>query len=86
MHLTFRRQLVGKRTEHHVVATIPVGPVPRFLAADEGAVGTLNRGDGSVKRIDPAINLPVLALSFGMEGGVGKSRGAPERCGYTGRP
>ena len=29
-----------------VVATVPVGPAPRFLAAGEGAAWTLNWGTG----------------------------------------
>ena len=54
-----------------VVATIPVGPVPRFLAAGEGAVWTLNWGDGSVTRVDPRTNRPVVTIPLGMDGGGG---------------
>ena len=39
-----------------VVATRTVGPAPRFLAAGEGGVWTLNQGDGTVSRIDPSTN------------------------------
>jgi streptogramin lyase len=56
---------------NQVAATIPVGPVPRFLAAGEGAVWTLNWGDGSVTRIDPLTNRPVVTIPLGMEGGGG---------------
>jgi virginiamycin B lyase len=56
---------------NQVAATIPVGHVPRFLAAGEGAVWTLNWGDGSVTRIDPRTNQPVATIPLGMEGGGG---------------
>lgn len=56
---------------NQVVATIPVGPAPRFLAAGEGAVWTLNWGDGSVTRIDPLTNQPVVTIPLGMDGGGG---------------
>jgi virginiamycin B lyase len=56
---------------NQVAATIPVGPVPRFLAAGEGAVWTLNWGDGSVTRIDPGTNQPIVTIPLGMEGGGG---------------
>ena len=35
---------------------IPVGPGPRFLTAVAGALWTLNQGDGTVSRVDPASN------------------------------
>ena len=38
------------------MASIPVGPSPRFLAAGAGAVWTLNQGDGTVSRVDPVSN------------------------------
>ena len=41
---------------NQVVATIAVGPSPRFLAVGAGAVWTLNQGDGTVSRIDPTTN------------------------------
>ena len=46
-----------------VVATITVGPAPRFLAAGEGGVWTLNRGDGTVSRIDPSTNTRIATLA-----------------------
>jgi streptogramin lyase len=58
-------------TKDVVVSTIPTGPDPRFLAAGEGGVWSLNWGDGSVTRIDPDTNQPVVTLSLGMEGGGG---------------
>jgi len=36
-----------------VLSTIPVGPAPRFLTVGEGAIWTLNQGDGSITRISP---------------------------------
>jgi hypothetical protein len=36
-----------------VIASVPVGPAPRFLAAGLGSVWVLNQDDGSVSRIDP---------------------------------
>lgn len=56
---------------NQVKATIPAGPIPRFLAAGEGGVWTLNWGDGSVTRIDPNTNRKVLNIPLGMEGGGG---------------
>ena len=58
-------------TTNEVVATIPAGPTPRFLAAGEGGVWTLNWGDGSVTRIDPDTNELVSNIPLGMEGGGG---------------
>lgn len=58
-------------TTNRVVAAIPVGRVPRFLAAGEGAVWTLNWGDGSVTRVDPTTNEAVATFPLGMEGGGG---------------
>jgi streptogramin lyase len=35
-----------------VVATIATGPNPRFLTVGDGAIWTLNQGDGSLTRVD----------------------------------
>jgi YVTN family beta-propeller protein len=56
---------------NQVTATIPVGPVPRFLAAGEGGVWTLNQGDGTVSRIDPASNKTVATIGAEVPGGGG---------------
>ena len=37
-----------------IVSTIAVGKTPRFITIGEGGVWSLNQGDGSVTRIDPA--------------------------------
>ena len=41
---------------NETIETIVVGPKPGRLAVGEGGVWTLNRGDGSVTRVDPATN------------------------------
>ena len=56
---------------NRVTATIPVGPIPQFLAAGEGGIWTLNQGDGSVTRIDPRNNRTVASIPLGMAGGGG---------------
>jgi YVTN family beta-propeller protein len=56
---------------NRVIATIPVGPTPRFLAAGEGGVWTLNQGDGTVSRIDPATNKLVATIQAGVPGSGG---------------
>ena len=47
---------------NEIVETIEVGPKPGRLAAGEGAVWTLNRGNGSVTRVDPATNKVVATI------------------------
>ena len=59
---------------------------PRFLAAGEGGVWTLNWGDGSVTRIDPAANRPT-DLPLGMGRGWRHRHGRRSRLGpRDGRP
>ena len=48
-----------------------MGPAPRFLAAGEGGVWTLNQGDGTVSRIDPASNRVVATIATEVPGGGG---------------
>ncbi len=55
-----------------VVATIPVGKSPRFLAIGEGSVWTLNQGDGSISRVDLATNRVVATIEAGIPGGGGE--------------
>jgi len=50
------------------VSTIEVGKTPRFIASGGGAVWTLNQGDGSVSRIDPATNKVVATIEVGVPG------------------
>ena len=56
---------------NQVVATIPVGPTPRFLAAGERGVWTLNQGDGTVSRVDPKTNMVTATIAVGVPGGGG---------------
>jgi YVTN family beta-propeller protein len=56
---------------NRLVATIPVGPSPRFIATGEGAIWALNQGDGSVSRIDPKTNRVVATIEVGVPGGGG---------------
>jgi virginiamycin B lyase len=51
-----------------VVATIPVGPAPRFLAWGAGALWVLNQGDGSVTRVAPETNQAVGTIPVGVPG------------------
>ena len=62
---------VNART-HVIEATIPVGPKPRFLTVGEGAVWTLNQGDGSISRVDPKTNKVVATIEAGVPGGGGE--------------
>jgi streptogramin lyase len=45
------------------VVSTQVGPTPRFLAVGEGGVWTLNQGDGSLTRLDPASGEVVTTIS-----------------------
>jgi virginiamycin B lyase len=53
---------------HKVTSRIPVGKAPRFLAVGEGAVWTLNQGEGSVSRVDPSTNQVVATIEVGKPG------------------
>jgi len=51
-----------------VLDSVPVGPNPRFLAAGEGSVWTLNQGDGTVSRIDEKSIKLVATIRVGIPG------------------
>ena len=51
-----------------VIATLPVGPSPRFLTTGCGAIWTLNQGDGTVSRIDPETNKVVNTITADVAG------------------
>lgn len=51
-----------------VVAQRRTGPHPRFLTAGQGAIWTLNQGDGSLSRVDPSGGAPTPALPLGTPG------------------
>src|SRR5438067_1655214 len=50
----------------NVVAEIPVGPAPRFMACTETDVWVLNQGDGTVSRIDTASNRVLATIDAGV--------------------
>jgi len=53
-----------------ILATVPTGPGPRFLTAGDGAVWTLNQGDGSVTRIKTSTKqATTIALRIPGKGG-----------------
>jgi virginiamycin B lyase len=51
-----------------VLATIPVGPKPRFLAAGGGSIWTLNQGDGTVTRVDAQSRKVTATIIVGIPG------------------
>jgi virginiamycin B lyase len=51
-----------------VLATIPVGPKPRFLAAGGGSIWTLNQGDGTVTRVDAQSRKVTATVIVGIPG------------------
>ncbi len=54
-----------------VLATIPVGPRPRFLTAGGSAIWTLNQGDGSISRVDVAMRKVTDTIAAGIPGSGG---------------
>jgi virginiamycin B lyase len=54
-----------------VVATIPVGSKPRFLAAGDGIVWTLNQGDGTVSKVDARAKRLIANVQATIPGGGG---------------
>lgn len=54
-----------------VLATVPVGPKPRFLAVGGGSVWTLNQGDGSVTRVDAQSRKVTASITVGIPGSGG---------------
>jgi virginiamycin B lyase len=51
-----------------VLAMIPVGPKPRFLAAGGGSIWTLNQGDGTVTRVDAQSRKVTATVIVGIPG------------------
>ena len=51
-----------------VLASIPVGPKPRFLSAGGGSVWTLNQGDGTVSRVDTSTKRLAATIAAGIPG------------------
>lgn len=50
------------------LASIPVGPKPRFLTAGEGSIWTLNQGDGTVTRVDAQSKRVTATINVGIPG------------------
>ncbi len=55
-------------TNGEVLASIPVGPKPRFLTSGGGSVWTLNQGDGSVTRVDLDSRKVTGTIALGIPG------------------
>lgn len=51
-----------------IVAMSRVGPKPRFVTAGEGAIWTLNQGDGSVTRVNEASHRVMGTIPLGIPG------------------
>jgi virginiamycin B lyase len=51
-----------------VVARLPTGSHPRFLTAGDGALWTLNQGDGSLSRLDMQGGKPAQTIALGTPG------------------
>lgn len=60
---------------NQVVARIPVGPSPRFMALSDAALWVLNQGDGTVSRVDPLTNRVVATIDVGHPGPGGDIAG-----------
>lgn len=55
----------------NVLASVPVGPKPRFLAAGGGSVWTLNQGDGSLTRVEIESRKVTNTVALGIPGAGG---------------
>jgi virginiamycin B lyase len=55
-----------------VVASIPVGPKPRFLTAGADSIWTLNQGDGTITRIDVKTGKQIATIACGIPGPGGE--------------
>jgi virginiamycin B lyase len=51
-----------------VVARLPTGRNPRFLTAGNGAIWSLNQGDGSLSRVDMSGGKPAQTIPLGTPG------------------
>jgi hypothetical protein len=54
-----------------LIASIQVGPKPRFLAVGGGSVWTLNQGDGSLSRVDEKSRKVTATVALGIPGAGG---------------
>ncbi len=55
-------------TSGALIASVPTGPGPRFLAAGAGFIWTLNQGDGSLSRVDPQGQRETARIALGTPG------------------
>jgi virginiamycin B lyase len=55
-------------TTGEVLASIPVGPNPRFLTAGGGSIWTLNQGDGTLSRVDEGTRKLIATITLGIPG------------------
>jgi len=55
-------------TSGQVLASIPVGPKPRFLASGGGSVWTLNQGDGSLTCVEMESRKTIATVALGIPG------------------
>jgi virginiamycin B lyase len=51
-----------------VMASIPIGPKPRFLTAGAGSIWTLNQGDGTLSRVDASARKLAATITAGIPG------------------
>lgn len=51
-----------------IIKTIPVGSNPRFLAAGENGIWTLNQNDGTISHIDPISNKLIATINGEVPG------------------
>ena len=56
----------------NIVATITVGPKPRFLTVGAGSVWTLNQGDGTISRVDMKSGKVLATIACGIPGTGGE--------------
>ncbi len=55
-----------------VIASVPVGPKPRFLTASAGSIWTLNQGDGTVTRVNAKTRRVTATIKAGIPGPGGE--------------
>lgn len=55
-----------------VIASVTVGPKPRFLAAGAGSIWTLNQGDGTVTRVNANTRRVIATIKAGIPGPGGE--------------
>lgn len=71
---TLRKRRLTRINPHNneIVEVVEVGPKPGRLVVGEGGVWTLNRGNGTVTRVDPATNKVVATIPVGEDAAGGE--------------